>query len=236
MTAPRVAVVVPVRDGARFLAEALASVLGQTRAPDEVVVVDDGSTDGSGEIAASAGAPVRVIHQEGLGPAAARNRGAAATRAEFLSFLDHDDLWAAEKLAVQSALLDADPGAGLVLGRTRLLVRDGAAWEPAGEPWHALSLGAALVRRATFLRLGALDGARRLCDDVDFLLRAKEAGVRAVLHPEVVQLYRRHGGNLTGDRAGDRRAFLGALRDSLARRRAAGARRDLPSWPAADAR
>ena len=89
MTSSRdVAVVIPVRDGAAYLDEALASVFAQTLPPSEVVVVDDGSTDGSADVARAHDARVRVIPQPPLGAGAARNRGVEATTAPWLAFLD----------------------------------------------------------------------------------------------------------------------------------------------------
>ena len=91
-SAPSVSFIVPVHDGAPYLAECLASILGQTVAPLEVLVVDDGSTDRSGDIARSVGRPVRCLRQPHAGPARARNHGVAETKGEFIAFLDADDL------------------------------------------------------------------------------------------------------------------------------------------------
>ncbi|MFO0934683.1 MAG: glycosyltransferase family A protein [Planctomycetota bacterium] len=230
---PRVSVVMPVRDGAAYLAAAIESVLAQDVPPHEVIVVDDGSTDGSGAIAARAGGPVRVLAGRFGGAAAARNAGVAASSGDVLAFLDHDDLWTAGRLGPQLAALAREPRVELVLGLTQRVRGDGGVLAPLGPPAAEMSLGAALLTRTVFDRIGPLDTARRFDEDVDWFLRAREAGVAARLHPVLVQLYRRHATNATRDRAGDVRSFFAVLRDSLARRRAAdGTVRALPEWPA----
>ena len=99
---------------ARYLREAIDSALGQTCAPLEVIVVDDGSTDATPEVLESYGDRIRVIRQNNQGVAAARNAGIAAARGEYVAFLDSDDLWDARKLELQMARFDADPSLGLV--------------------------------------------------------------------------------------------------------------------------
>jgi len=108
--APLVSCIVPVFNASRFLRQALASILDQRYAPIEVVVADDGSDDDSVDIARSHGDRVRVVAQQGLGPAATRNRGARAARGAFLAFLDPDDLWHPDKLELQMRCLRDDSG------------------------------------------------------------------------------------------------------------------------------
>src|SRR5690349_18103068 len=106
---PRVSVVVPVRDGERFLAEALGSAAAQTPAAHELLVVDDGSADGSAELAERLGA--RVLRQAREGQAAARNLGVRAATGELVAFLDADDLWPARSLERRLAAMRAHPSA-----------------------------------------------------------------------------------------------------------------------------
>ena len=109
MTPPaRISVLVPCYNAARYLAEALASVLEQQPSPDEVIVIDDGSTDGSTTIAESFGPPVRCVRQEQTGAAAARNHGVSLASGELVAFLDADDIWPHGSLATRLALLDGD--------------------------------------------------------------------------------------------------------------------------------
>src|SRR6476661_3817101 len=112
-----ISVVIAVYDGAKFLAAALNSVMRQTCAPGEVIIVDDGSTDASPEIAAGFGPPIMVLRCAQRGSASAFNAGLAEAKGELLAFIDADDLWADEKLAQQSAALAADLSIEAVFGR-----------------------------------------------------------------------------------------------------------------------
>ena len=102
MDKPLVSVIVPVYNGEHYLSFAIHSILRQDYHPSEVIVVDDGSTDNSANIARSF-KEVRYIHQSNQGVAMARNVGIAAARGEFIAFLDADDLWTPNKLSIQNA-------------------------------------------------------------------------------------------------------------------------------------
>src|SRR4051812_2876154 len=105
--APLLSVIVPVRNGERFLTEALDSVLAQSRKPDElVIVVDPGSTDRSLEIARAC-SMATVVEQQGSGIAAAWNQGISQARGELLAFLSADDRWTPDKLERQLSVLQA---------------------------------------------------------------------------------------------------------------------------------
>ena len=110
-----VSVIIPVYNGERFLDEALQSVLAQTLPPDEVIVVDDGSNDRTAqivaEVAAQAAVSFQYVYQTNQGSAAARSHGVRLARSELIAFQDADDLWSADKLAIQVALLRRHPQA-----------------------------------------------------------------------------------------------------------------------------
>src|SRR5688572_14285424 len=105
---PFVSVIMPVYNGARYLAESLASAEAQTYPHFEIVVINDGSHDASGEIAQNF-PHVRYWEQENQGIAAARNRAVSLARGELLAFLDHDDLWAPTKLELQVRYMQEHP-------------------------------------------------------------------------------------------------------------------------------
>jgi glycosyltransferase involved in cell wall biosynthesis len=214
---PLVSVVIPVFNGERFLAAAIRSVLDQTHSPVELIVVDDGSTDGSAALARSFEG-VRVIEQAHGGPGAARNRGVAAAGGELLTFLDADDLMPAGRLALQVEHLSAHPEAGAVLGRQELLLEPGVERPPWAEleSMQPLSL---MLRRAVFDAVGEFG--HELGEDVDWLCRVYGAGVRVDTIDAVVVRRRVHEHNLTHDVAGSRLAMFRALRDHAARSRAA---------------
>ena len=103
MSAPLISCIVPVYNGERFLSQTLDSVLGQTYRPLEVLLSDDGSTDGTPQIAARYSKRIRYLTHANTGPGAARNRGLRLARGDFVALLDADDLWHPEKLERQMA-------------------------------------------------------------------------------------------------------------------------------------
>ncbi len=110
----RISVIIPTYNSGPWVAEAVASVLGQTRPAFEVLVVDDGSTDDTPERMAAFGPPVRYVRKENGGVSSARNRGMAEATGDAIAFLDADDVWHPRKLELQSRTLDAHPELGLV--------------------------------------------------------------------------------------------------------------------------
>jgi glycosyltransferase involved in cell wall biosynthesis len=213
-----VSVVIPVRNGERYLSEAIASVLQQTPPPLEVLVVDDGSTDGTAAVARSFAAPVRCIAQPALGVAAALNRGVEEARGDRLAFLDADDLWADDKLRVQTALLEARPELDAVFGH----LANFAGSAPAETPMPGYSKGTMLIRRVAFERVGAF-GDWRLGEFVDWYARAVDAGLRSLMLPDVLLLRRVHDDNTGVRRRDERREYARVLKSVLDRRRAGSA-------------
>lgn len=123
---PRFTAIVPVFNGECFVREALHSVLGQSLHGCEVIVVDDGSSDGSAKAAREVSPGVQCLVQKHQGVAAARNLGAEQARGDWLAFLDADDLWYPHKLAMQAAVIDRHPELGLVYSDLDVVDGDGA--------------------------------------------------------------------------------------------------------------
>ncbi|MCX7670338.1 MAG: glycosyltransferase family 2 protein [Anaerolineae bacterium] len=221
---PHISVIIPVYNGERFLAEAIRSVLDQTLPPDEIIVVDDGSTDGSAQVVERlrlhAPIPISYHYQSNRGPSAARNRGLELARGEFIAFLDADDLWPPGKLALQWAQLNPFPKALGAWGKVQLLVPENELWVLKGEPWYGLNVGSFFLHRSTFELVGLFDETLRYGEDTDWFLRAREQGVLFVAHPDVVLWYRYHGDNLWLGKPQPARSTLYAAKRLLDRRRA----------------
>ena len=115
----RISVIIPVRNTERYLRQAIESALAQTLRPFEVLVVDDGSTDASLDVARSFGDGVRVLEGTQGGIGATRNSGVERASGDFLAFLDADDYWVPEKLLWQIELFTRDPALDLVFGQVR---------------------------------------------------------------------------------------------------------------------
>lgn len=198
-----VSVVIPTRDRAALVGRAIASVLAQKRPADEVVVVDDGSTDGTE--AAVAGFPgVRYERTAPRGVSAARNHGLEIASGDWIAFLDSDDEWLPEKLEVQLSALAAEPE-HLVCHTDEIWIRDGRRVNPRRRhakhggwifrhclPLCAISPSAVVVHRSVFDRVGVFDEELPACEDYDLWLRV--AAVYPVLYVDR-KLVRKHGGH-----------------------------------------
>jgi glycosyltransferase involved in cell wall biosynthesis len=226
LDSPRISVIVPVYNGERYLAEAVGSVLDQALRPLEVIVVDDGSTDATAQIMAGLSAeaplPVRAIHQSNRGPAAARNRGLEVAQGELMAFLDADDWWPPTSLSLRCACLLRYPHLSGVIGATQLMVETaghtGICLTPWGVPQPTLNLGCALIRLSAFEQVGFFNEDFTYAEDADWLLRARELGLRLGVHPGVALMARRHAGNMTNEIEPSVAYLARALRQSLTRR------------------
>lgn len=179
----KVSVVVPAHDAHASIEAALRSALAQTRLPDEIIVVDDGSKDATATIARGLGAPVRVISQAQGGPSAARNTGVDAASGEWIAFLDADDEWHPAKLEHQLARAHGDT----VLVATdwsRELLRTPT---PAVVPTTVLltskilllnrfQTSTVLLRRDAFMAAGGFDSSLDGVEDWDMWLRSSRQG------------------------------------------------------------
>jgi glycosyltransferase involved in cell wall biosynthesis len=223
-----ISVVIPVFNCQRYLGEAIESVLAQTLPPLEIIVVDDGSTDGSAEVANSFGARVRYEKRIHAGIAATRNHGISIAHGGWLAFLDADDLWLREKLAAQFAELEKYPSPEMIFcgveqffspdldeaerGKMAMTVKK------SGAP-HC---GTMLVRREIFQRVGFFNANLPTLEFIDWFARARDAGVKMVTVAQPLMRRRWHFSNTTrcGKAAGYSQ-LPGILKQALDRRRQA---------------
>ena len=231
MSALDISCIVPVYNGERFLAEALDSILAQTHQAVEIIVVDDGSTDATPEIVASYGERVRYERQENAGPASARNVGLDLALGELVAFLDADDLWHREKLALQTARFQKRPELQFVLGHVENF------WMPElrdeelrigdhqlKRPVPGYVFQAMLARRSVFEIVGRINPALRISEDSDWFSRAQACGTAMEIIPETVVYRRFHSANISRNQNALRTGLLDVVHAALLRNR--GARRD----------
>jgi glycosyltransferase involved in cell wall biosynthesis len=231
-TAPLISVIIGVYNAERYLAEAIDSVLAQSYSRVELIVVDDGSTDRSGEIADAYGDAVRSIHQANGGMAASRNRGLEEARGSYLSFLDADDRFPRDKLRSQMALFEGEPDLDIVYGHvTEFLSPDldesaKALLRPPEHdvPWPTPNL--MLVKRDSFFRVGLFSTELKVGIGLDWYARATELGLRSVVPPVVVLERRLHAENNGIRQRQSKPQYLHVLKASLDRRRAEAADKD----------
>lgn len=217
----------PLYNGRSYLVEAVDSILAQTRAADEIIVVDDGSTDGGAELLVSYGPKVQVIRQANAGAATALNRGIARATGDALAFLDADDLWVPDKLERQESVLLANESIDCVFGLIRQFdERDGAP-RALQEPQRGVSRIGILIRRMAFDRYGLFDESMRVVEFVPWYARASLLGLTAEMLDHVVAHRRIHGNNSGILRRGQQQqeSLLGLKKalDLRRQRRSAGA-------------
>ncbi|MFM5888849.1 MAG: glycosyltransferase family 2 protein [Dolichospermum sp.] len=196
---PLISVIIPCYNRERYLAEAIESVLDQTYPHIELIVIDDGSSDRSGEIAQSY--PLIYHYQTNGGIGAARNAGIALANGKFLAFLDSDDIWVKDKLAKQMAIFDTNLDIEAVFGyaqnfyspeldenfRNRIRCPE--------QPIAAHLSSAMLINRSAFLRVGNFDTNLKIGPDVSWYILAMEHQLQQITIPDVVYYRRLHESN-----------------------------------------
>jgi glycosyltransferase involved in cell wall biosynthesis len=214
-----ISVVIPAYNAAKHVADSVTSALRQTLQPFEVLVIDDGSTDGTAAAAEKAGA--RVITQKNMGVSSARNRGITEAKGDWIAFLDADDRWLPEKLRKQADALGAHPDAVLAasdFAREQRYQTQHAAWMKSRSIYQEMvgkriddavvylpaeKISAALTqenffptssimaRRLHLRELGGFDERMDYCEDHDLWLRVLHASPAVVVQQSLV-IYRMH--------------------------------------------
>lgn len=219
---PSVTVVIPAYNAERFIAESLTAVLSQTRPPDEVIVVDDGSSDSTLDELRPFRRDLRILTQPhpgagGGGCGRAYTRGFASASSDYVARCDADDIWEPIKLERQVSTLSEYPGVDIAFsGAVNFGAVDLTAWdglwdpppdqgllEPRGFARHmyrycCICASTAIVRRTLFERLGGFVE-HHPCDDYDYWLRALKAGATFFYDPAILVRYRRHSGSITSN-------------------------------------
>lgn len=220
-----ISVVIPVYNCEQYIGGALESVLGQVAGFEfEVIVVDDGSTDASAQIAKSFGGEVKYHFQQNAGLGSARNTGISLSRGNFLAFLDADDLWEPTKTQMQVQLLQDQPDVEAVFGLGVQFL------SPELDPVYASQLrvideatptelcGTMLIRRKSFDRIG-LFSTTHFGTDIEWQVRARDYRLKSAMVESVVFRRRIHPKSLTATKAACDSSYTRILKQSLDRRR-----------------
>ena len=220
---PLVSVIIPVLNGERFVAEAVGSILAQGHPALEIIIIDDGSTDGTEAAVRALPCEVHYFKQENLGPAAARNRGIRDASGDYVAFLDVDDLWPAHTLSTLLGELLRDPSLDLCHGYSQVMDLDPATgtYEYRGNPKEAFphSISLAVYRKRVFDRVGLFDKTLLYGEDTDWYNRANELKVNMKRVDAVTLHVRRHGENMTHEKTLVELNMLRVLKKSLDRKR-----------------
>lgn len=221
---PLVSVIIPIYNGEPYLAQALESVLAQTYSSLEIIAVDDGSTDASAHIAQAYSPRVRYTRQEFHSTAAARNFGVQLATGDYFAFLDQDDIWFADKLALQMHAFDAQPSLEAVFGEVEQFWNspNDSAQENALPPTQGFTPSVMLITKKAFWRIGPFDANLKIGEWVDWFARAQDRKLELARLPQLVTRRRVHTANKGVRQSAARVEYARVLKASLDRRRAAG--------------
>jgi hypothetical protein len=201
---PLVSVIVPVYNGEEFIREAIENIIVQNYPPIEIIVVDDGSTDRTGEIIKQIPKDIRYFYQENEGPASARNRGIREASGELIAFLDVDDTWPENNLNILVEHLLKKPDIQVVRGYAQLIEISPITGDHnfIGSPKESFAdyIGAALYRKSVFRVVGLFNQELTCGEDTDWFKRASVRNIPIERIEEVTLHVRRHGSNMTLDK------------------------------------
>lgn len=219
-----ISVVIPLYNAEKYIGEALESVLQQTIKPAEIIVVDDGSTDGGANVVKNIGADITLIRQENMGISRARNTGIRKATGSIIAFLDSDDLWPENHLDILLSALKKDENLAIVCGHVKQFMSEDTDVNsnriPEGaEIMPGYVVGASLIRREVFDEVGLFNEDLTLADTVDFFARAKDAGQSFKLIDDIVLKRRIHSSNIGIRHREKRHDYTKVLMASIKRKR-----------------
>lgn len=224
---PLVSVIIPVYNAGKFLSSTLNSVFAQTYPFLDVIVVNDGSTDNSAEIAQSY-PNIRYFDQSNQGVSVARNVGISVAKGEFIAFLDADDIWKPDKLSIQINYMLKKCEVGITWTKALNILEPEThlpSWfnlkDDLGHLGEVASIipSTWVVRNAVFNQIGNFSIDYRSCEDTEWLLRARDYKVSSFVLPDVLTIRRLHGANLSWHTASTtKHQIMKILRESIARK------------------
>jgi glycosyltransferase involved in cell wall biosynthesis len=225
VSTPLVSVIIITYNREKYLKAALQSVFDQDYANHEVILVDDGSTDGTPAIADDLQGQVRYVRMPHRGIPAARNEGVRQAKGQFIAFLDSDDLWEPGKLSFQVSHLQENPACDICFGMLRRFLEPGSALPPGlrmesvTADQVSMSVCVGLIRREVFEQVGEFDETFALGEDSDWMARARDRDCRFDFPERCLARIRIHDANSSHHNPGGTGALLKALRASVQRKK-----------------
>jgi len=220
-----VSVIIPTYNNASYIKETIDSVLNQSCRPDQVIVVDDGSTDDTENLVKRYQPRVDYLYQEHSGASTARNKGVEHANGLYIAFLDSDDLWEAEKLEIQMRCMHENSNADAVFSHIQNF------YSPDLDPAKQATLKAPLtpiagytpcsmvIKKEVITSIGPFDTGVIIGDFMQWLLRARDAGIIEIMLPDVLVKRRIHGKNTTIVEKNLHTQYLDIVREALERRK-----------------
>lgn len=196
LVSPKISVITPAYNAEAYIGAAIVSVLQQTLTPTEIIVVDDGSIDKTADVIKQFD-HIIYMRQENKGPAAARNAGIKMAQGDWIAFLDADDLWDKNKLALHYDYFKKNSGVEIVRGYSKPFRENPGEEGQSFSPVLLTSFVTGLFKRQVFEKYGLLDEALFWGEDTDWFLRATQANTIIYTHQEIVHFYRLHADNVT---------------------------------------
>ncbi len=218
---PLVTCIIPAFDREEYIAEAVDSVLNQSYGNIEIIVVDDGSTDNTPGILSSYNGKIKILRQQNSGASAARNMGISKASGDFISFLDSDDLWEKNKIALQMECFQNNPEIDVCLCNTKIfsekeIINLDRKYIIA-TPYHLCSI---LIRKDALDKVGYFRTDLKFGEDTDFFLRINKMGIPLKILQDKLVSIRIHKNNLTGNfKVRDREEVFSGIKNALDKKR-----------------
>ena len=222
---PLISIIIPVYNGAQYLAPCIESVLAQTYHDFELILIDDGSTDNTASVAEQYSDLLHYEFQKNSGAGAARNRGVHLAQGSFLAFIDADDLWVPEKLSAQMAVFTSDPTVEMVYGHVKQFVSPELTTDrkrPINqivEVMPGYHVGTLLIKRDAFHRVGKFEDHFELAEFLDWYSRGIDLGLKSHMLPDIVMKRRIHESNQGIYKRQHRSEYVRFVKTVLDRRR-----------------
>lgn len=215
-----VSVILPVYNSEAFIKEAVESIIKQTHSSFEIIAVEDGSTDNSGEILKGISDPrLKIIYQENSGTAVARNRGVKESKGKYLAFLDADDLWAPNKIEIQLQAIQKINNPVMMYSYIQEFFDFDNSPNLKSEAVPGYSAVTLFISKENFFQVGWFDSQWTVAEFIDWYGRAKNVGLVEKMLPDVLAYRRIHSGNMDRLKRNNVKQYASVLKACIDRKR-----------------